>query len=87
MNNGYYWCDACEEPAFGPHGICHQCRRPARFIPEGAQSAAAPRTTSAPVPAQVLPTEREHPARRPAAITPEAAAQLFADLKHHPGLL
>ncbi|MGA3268918.1 MAG: hypothetical protein ABSE16_19115 [Verrucomicrobiota bacterium] len=29
IRGGYYWCDQCDEPAFG--GTCSQCHRPATF--------------------------------------------------------
>lgn len=28
--NGYYWCDTCDESAYGR--ACPTCRKPARFI-------------------------------------------------------
>ena len=29
--NGHYWCDHCDENAFGQN--CQKCARPARFVP------------------------------------------------------
>jgi predicted RNA-binding protein with PUA domain len=36
---GYYWCDHCDEPAFGD--TCHQCHRPATFKPTDSSGAPA----------------------------------------------
>ena len=75
--SGHYWCDHCDEPAFGPQ--CHQCGHAGRWIPAprsgglparhsfsdgGASAGASGKTDSPEIPAAVQPTE---PAPRPAA--------------------
>jgi hypothetical protein len=35
--NGHYWCDHCDENAFGAN--CQKCARPARFVPNESKPA------------------------------------------------
>ena len=64
--NGHYWCDKCDEPAFG--AACQHCHQSARFI-----------AAAAPLPQ--LPTERERRPQASAPVTQERGHQLFTHLR------
>lgn len=69
---GHWWCDKCDEPAFG--SLCQHCHHPARFIPDDPprlnRSEIKPRQPHA---AQPVSAERGH--------------ELFAQLRHKLNLL
>lgn len=50
---GYYWCDQCDEPAFGDH--CRKCRASARFIPNTVQMVSNDHRHAAEEPARPAP--------------------------------
>ena len=44
--SGHYWCDVCDEPAFG--SLCQHCHRPAQFVSDR-PSLRLPRAAAVPV--------------------------------------
>ena len=40
ISGGHYWCDRCDDNAFGQ--TCHICSDPTRFIPDESGKTAAP---------------------------------------------
>jgi hypothetical protein len=63
--SGHYWCDKCDEPAFG--AACQHCHQPARFVADS--------------PAPLLDTERERRPKPVTPVSLERGLQLFAQLK------
>jgi hypothetical protein len=64
---GYYFCNHCEENAFGE--LCQTCHRPSQFHPD-------------PMPIPALPTEKEKPAEPVLArVADERGHALFAEMR------
>jgi len=81
--SGHYWCDTCDEPAFGPQ--CHQCGHPGRWIPAPGHQGSS--SSSSSIPPTVQPTERPPHKVAPVAVPPERAASLFAAIRQKISLL
>lgn len=69
---GHFWCDHCDEPAFGAQ--CHHCGTAGRWVSAVSPERPAGRTA--------CPS-----ASRRAAVTPERAASLFAQIRERLSLL
>lgn len=54
---GHWWCDQCDEPAFG--ASCQHCHRDARFVPD-APCGVPPTKTESPGGRHAVTVERGH---------------------------
>ena len=66
---GHYWCDKCDDPAFGR--TCQACHAPARWIPD------APARGEATKDHKLKHTHQFTP------VAPERAKVLFATIRHN----